>query len=152
MGLAEDAASEAFSAAMNSLEGLRDTRRFSPWLRTIVVRTARRLSNAQSINNGLEAQLVPDAKSVCPSDRLEQRELATLIYVFLASVLGMAFLVCSTLSAVAEAHDGMGISSWASWNPKQVTRAECPELRSVPLILHWNKLEPEPRKYEFDTT
>ena len=39
--LAEDAASEAFYAAIESLPDLRDTRRFGPWLRTIVVRTAR---------------------------------------------------------------------------------------------------------------
>lgn len=64
----------------------------------------------------------------------------------------MRFLLLIGLSAaaIAEANDGMGISSWASWNPKQVTRAQCPQLRSVPLILHWNKLEPEPGKYEFD--
>ncbi|MHC4702370.1 MAG: RNA polymerase sigma factor [Planctomycetota bacterium] len=40
--LAEDAASEAFYSALNGLEGLRDTTRFGPWLRTIVVRTAKR--------------------------------------------------------------------------------------------------------------
>ncbi len=33
MELAEDAASEAFSAAMDGLESLRDPRRFGPWLR-----------------------------------------------------------------------------------------------------------------------
>ncbi len=64
----------------------------------------------------------------------------------------MRFVLLIWLSAVAiaEANDGMGISSWAGWNPKQVTRAQCPELRSVPLILHWNKLEPQPGRYEFD--
>lgn len=53
-------------------------------------------------------------------------------------------------SDFARAREGLGISSWAGWNPKQVTRADCPELRSVPLILHWKKLEPEPGRYEFD--
>ena len=43
MGLAEDAASEALWVAMDALESLRDTRRFGPWLRTIVIRTAHRL-------------------------------------------------------------------------------------------------------------
>ena len=61
-----------------------------------------------------------------------------------------ALLIWLSAAAIAEANDGMGISSWAGWNPKQVTRAKCPELRSVPLILHWNKLEPQPGTYEFD--
>ncbi len=60
-------------------------------------------------------------------------------------------LIWLSFVAIAEANDGMGISSWAGWNPKQVTRAQCPELRSVPLILHWNKLEPKSGRYEFDT-
>lgn len=50
----------------------------------------------------------------------------------------------------ARAHDGLGISSWASWNLRQVTRADCPEWRSVPLILPWKRLEPRLWKYEFD--
>ncbi len=61
-----------------------------------------------------------------------------------------ALLIWLSAVAIAEADDGMGISSWAAWNPKQVTRADCPELRSVPLILHWKKLEPQPGMYEFD--
>jgi hypothetical protein len=49
----------------------------------------------------------------------------------------------------AEGKPGYGISSWASWNPKQVSRATCPELRSVPLIISWNSLEPSPGNYAF---
>lgn len=49
------------------------------------------------------------------------------------------------------ARAGLGISSWAGWKPGQVSRADCPELRSVPFILGWNKLEPKPGHYEFDT-
>ena len=59
-------------------------------------------------------------------------------------------LIWLSAAAVAEANDGLGISSWASWKPRQVTREQCPELRSVPLIMSWNKLEPQPGKYEFD--
>jgi len=52
--------------------------------------------------------------------------------------------------ASADVNKGFGISSWAGWKPGQVLRAECPELRSVPLILSWSKLEPESGRYEFD--
>lgn len=50
----------------------------------------------------------------------------------------------------AETKSGFGISSWASWNPKQVLQADCPELRNVPLIIKWDALEPTPGKYLFD--
>jgi DNA-directed RNA polymerase specialized sigma24 family protein len=40
INIAEDAASEAFYAALSSLQDLKDTQRFGPWLRTIVVRIA----------------------------------------------------------------------------------------------------------------
>ena len=56
--------------------------------------------------------------------------------------------VMSTLSVGA--NDGLGISSWAGWKPGRISREECSELRSVPLILHWDKLEPKPREYAFD--
>jgi len=51
---------------------------------------------------------------------------------------------------VAAAGNGLGISSWCGWRPGQVSRADCPELRSVPLVLGWSKLEPKPGQYEFD--
>ncbi|MBT8042287.1 MAG: hypothetical protein KJN98_03890, partial [Pontiella sp.] len=44
----------------------------------------------------------------------------------------------------------MGVSSWAGWRPGQVSREDCPELRSVPLILKWNQLETAPGKYSFE--
>ena len=52
--------------------------------------------------------------------------------------------------ATASARDGFGVSSWAGWSPGQISRADCPELRSVPLILKWNQLEPKPGNYAFD--
>lgn len=49
------------------------------------------------------------------------------------------------------AKDGLGISSWAGWSPGQVSRAQCPELHSVPLILRWSRLEHAPGEYAFAT-
>jgi RNA polymerase sigma factor (sigma-70 family) len=78
--LAEDAASEAFYAAFDGLHDLKDTQRFGPWLRTVVVRTARRLKTAQARKNGVELQTQPDAQTAAPSDHLEQQEFAALIH------------------------------------------------------------------------
>ena len=52
--------------------------------------------------------------------------------------------------STAEVKPGYGISSWAGWKPGQISQAECPELRSVPLILKWDSLEPAPGRYAFD--
>lgn len=78
--LAEDAASEAFYAALDGLPELRDTQRFAPWLRTIVIRTAGRLKSTKPKENGLDAQALPDGQSPAPSAHLEQQELAALIH------------------------------------------------------------------------
>ena len=78
--LAEDAASEAFYAAIESLPDLRDTQRFGPWLRTIVVRTARRQKAKTSKENGAKLKTLPDAQSPPPGANLEQQELAALIH------------------------------------------------------------------------
>ncbi len=59
-------------------------------------------------------------------------------------------LLAVTTSVAAETRSGYGISSWAGWKPQQISRATCPELRSVPLILDWRSLEPAPGKYAFD--
>lgn len=42
-----------------------------------------------------------------------------------------------------------GISSWHLLSPGQVSRAQCPELRSVPLIIKWSQLEPKSGQYAF---
>jgi len=78
--LAEDAASEAFYAAIEGLPDLRDAQRFGPWLRTIVVRTARRQKAKMSKENGAELQIRPDAEASPPGADLERRELADLIH------------------------------------------------------------------------
>lgn len=78
--LAEDAASEAFYAAIESLPDLRDTQRFGPWLRTIVIRTARRQKAKTAKENGTELQTLPDAQSPPPGAHLERQELVALIH------------------------------------------------------------------------
>ncbi|MHC4542159.1 MAG: RNA polymerase sigma factor [Planctomycetota bacterium] len=78
--LAEDAASEAFHAAIENLPDLRDTQRFGPWLRTIVVRTARRQKVKTSKENGAEFQTLPDAETSPPGADLERQEMAALIH------------------------------------------------------------------------
>ncbi|HCO95946.1 MAG TPA: hypothetical protein DIU00_18745 [Phycisphaerales bacterium] len=78
--LAEDAASEAFYAAIESLPDLRDAQRFGPWLRTIVVRTARRQKVKTSKENGTEIKNRPDDKSSPPGAELERQELVALIH------------------------------------------------------------------------
>jgi len=78
--LAEDAASEAFYAAIESLPDLKDKRRFGPWLRTIVIRTARRQKTKTSKENGAGLQIQPDGKSPPPGADLERQELVALIH------------------------------------------------------------------------
>ncbi len=58
--------------------------------------------------------------------------------------------ICALLAMPAAHGNGLGISSWAGWKPGQISRAECPELRSVPLIIGWNALEQAPGKYAFE--
>ncbi|TWU38198.1 hypothetical protein [Novipirellula artificiosorum] len=66
--------------------------------------------------------------------------------------IGLLIVALLGVDAVAMegARQGYGISSWAGWKPGQVSRAECPELRSVPLILRWSQIEPAPGNYAFD--
>ena len=78
--LAEDAASESFYTAIEKLADLRDTRRFGPWLRTIVVRKARGQKAKTSKENGAELQTMPDGKSSPPGADLERQELVALIH------------------------------------------------------------------------
>jgi hypothetical protein len=61
-----------------------------------------------------------------------------------------SLLVAAAAGVAAAAKPGCGISSWAGWRPGQVSRAQCPELRSVPLILKWDSLESTPGRYAFD--
>jgi len=77
--LAEDAAAEAFYAALDSLQDLKDTQRFSPWLHTIILRTAKRLATTRSKKNSIELKTQHGTKSPTPSDSLEQQEIAALI-------------------------------------------------------------------------
>jgi hypothetical protein len=62
-----------------------------------------------------------------------------------------ALLVAAVAGGAAEAKPGYGISSWHGWGGVgQVSRAECPELRSVPLIMKWDLLESAPGQYAFE--
>ena len=62
------------------------------------------------------------------------------------------FLLVSFVSVCgySQSQKGYGISSWAGWKPGQISKANCPELRSVPLILNWKSLELTPGNYEFE--
>ena len=62
----------------------------------------------------------------------------------------LGLLALSVAGVEAETKPGLGISSWAGWKPGDISRADCPELRSVPLILKWGDLEPAPEKYTFE--
>ncbi len=65
-------------------------------------------------------------------------------------ILCVCLLAAAATGAAAGETSGYGISSWAGWKPGQISRAECPELRSVPLILKWDSLESAPGRYAFD--
>lgn len=62
----------------------------------------------------------------------------------------IAGITFTAMAVFAEVQDGVGISSWCGWRPGQVSRADCPELRSVPFVISWNKLEPAAGRLEFD--
>jgi RNA polymerase sigma factor (sigma-70 family) len=80
LSLAEDAASEAFCTALDGLSDLRDIHRFGPWLRTITVRTARRLQKSASTPKPAASAVPPVAEARAPGERLEQQELAALVH------------------------------------------------------------------------
>jgi RNA polymerase sigma factor (sigma-70 family) len=75
--LAEDAASEAFCTALENLHDLRDVSRFGPWLRTIVVRVARRLKRAKAVPH--EARRGESSFALAATAQAERREMALMI-------------------------------------------------------------------------
>jgi len=75
---AEDAASEAFCAALESLADLHDASRFGPWLRTIVIRTARRLQRTKTTPPQPRRGKSPCAPA--PTAQAEQNELALMLH------------------------------------------------------------------------
>jgi RNA polymerase sigma-70 factor (ECF subfamily) len=79
LSLAEDAASEAFCAALQNLHALRETDRFGPWLRTIVLRTARRLKAAGAAPRTTPSWPPSEGEVETPHVKLEQQELAALV-------------------------------------------------------------------------
>jgi len=84
--LAEDAACEAFAAAMQGLKGLQDPRKFGPWLRTIVIRTAQCMKTAKPPRTGLEPEQFADVDASSPGTELEQREIAALVHKAVANL------------------------------------------------------------------
>ena len=80
LDLAEDAASEAFYAALDNLADLRDPQRFGPWLRTIVVRTAGHLKAKKLKEHGGQLHTLSHEQSAPPGADLEQRELTALVH------------------------------------------------------------------------
>jgi len=46
--------------------------------------------------------------------------------------------------------DCWGVYSWCSWNTQKVTRERCPLIKGAPIVLHWNKVEPECGVFAFD--
>jgi len=46
--------------------------------------------------------------------------------------------------------DCWGVYSWCSWNTRKVTRQSCPLIKGAPIVMHWNKIEPEPGEFAFD--
>ncbi len=79
LALAEDAASEAFCAALDGLSSLRDPQRFGPWLRTIAARTARRLKTSGALSNKARLPTPAEAQDPTLGARLERQELAALV-------------------------------------------------------------------------
>lgn len=65
------------------------------------------------------------------------------------TIMVVCLFAAMATGGAAEAKPGYGISSWAGWKPGQISQAECPELRSVPLILKWDSLEPTAGRYAF---
>lgn len=86
LSIAEDSASEAFYAAMEGLDDLKDTTRFGAWLRTIVVRTAQRYKIKQMKHKKLDPQALPASASQGPDTTTEQLELVGLIHQAVANL------------------------------------------------------------------
>ncbi|MBP8304795.1 MAG: sigma-70 family RNA polymerase sigma factor [Phycisphaerae bacterium] len=69
LSLAEDAASDGFYLALQGLADLNDPARFGPWLRTIVIRSARRAKAAKARHKGGGLQEWPDTEAPPTSER-----------------------------------------------------------------------------------
>ena len=78
--LAEDVASEAFCTALESLQDLKDSNRFGPWLHTVVVRTARHLKYSKPEKKKQDFKQIQEKQVDVPESSLEKRELSALIH------------------------------------------------------------------------
>jgi hypothetical protein len=64
--------------------------------------------------------------------------------------MGLATLAGAEPFVTDAMKNGSGISSWAEWNPARFSRQDCPGVRSVPIILRWDDLQPSSGTYRFD--
>jgi len=69
----------------------------------------------------------------------------------LISFLLLLFQVSSDLCATELAPSQCGVYSWAASSPQLVNPKKTPDVVGVPLLLVWDKLEPEEGKYDFET-
>jgi len=74
LNLAEDAASEALSAAMAGLKGLNEPEKFAPWLHTIVTRTAKQSKQARLKRQRIEQEKPNQHGTESPEANLEHKE------------------------------------------------------------------------------
>ena len=47
--------------------------------------------------------------------------------------------------------DCWGVYSWCSWKTRRITKESCPLIKGAPIVMHWNKIEPKPGEFAFDT-
>ncbi|HKJ80238.1 MAG TPA: hypothetical protein VKA10_11915, partial [Prolixibacteraceae bacterium] len=45
--------------------------------------------------------------------------------------------------------EAWGVYSWVNYNPENVSREKCPNIKGSPIIIRWSNLEPENGKFEF---
>ena len=78
--IAEDAASEAMFSAIKNIEKLKDTGKFGPWLRTIVIRSAKHHNNSNSVrNNKNNSEILYETNISSDISDMEKQELSVLI-------------------------------------------------------------------------
>jgi RNA polymerase sigma factor (sigma-70 family) len=77
--LAEDAASEALYIAFKNIGELKDTGKFGPWLRTIVIRSAQRLKNSNSVKSKNDSEISFETNAASSISDIEKKELGILI-------------------------------------------------------------------------
>ena len=65
-------------------------------------------------------------------------------------VVGTLILSVSTATGGELPDHCWGVYSWAGWKPDKVTPDLCPHVVGVPIILHWDSIEPRDGEYLFE--